>query len=126
MGFKNGAYATVWETKPVSNSVTEVRLSTNKKNKDGSYEQDFSGFVRFVGADVAQRALSLKSKDRIKLDSVEVTNRYDKDKKITYTNCAAFGFELANQNGNSGGNRSTASAPVESNPVESAGYDLPF
>ena len=41
MGFRNGSYATVWQVDGMSPSMTKVRLSISKKNKDGIYEQDF-------------------------------------------------------------------------------------
>lgn len=50
MGFRNGAYATIWEVKPVSDTNTKARISVSRKNKQtGQYETDFSGFVEFIG-----------------------------------------------------------------------------
>lgn len=101
MGFRKDAYATVWEVTPVSETMTKVRLSTSKKNKQtDQYETDFSGFVAFVGAAAAKNAAHLAEKDRIKLGDVDVTTKYDKEKKITYTNFTAFNFEQQNSGGN--------------------------
>lgn len=108
MGFRSGSYATVWEVNPVSETMTKVRLSTSKKNKQtDSYETDFSGFVAFVGAAAAKNAAHLKEKDRLKLGDVEVTTKYDKEKKISYTNFTVFSFEVAD------GGSSSTSSPVE-------------
>lgn len=108
MGFRSGSYATVWEVNPVSETMTKVRLSTSKKNKQtDSYETDFSGFVAFVGAAAAKNAAHLKEKDRLKLGDVEVTTKYDKEKKISYTNFTVFNFEVAD------GGSSSTSSPVE-------------
>ena len=97
MGFRSGGYATVWEVTPRSDTMTSVRLSTSRKDKTtGEYETDFSGFVAFVGTAAAKKAAKLKEKDRIKLGDVDVTTKYDKVKKITYTNYTAFSFEDAN------------------------------
>lgn len=44
MGFRNGAYATVWGVEPgKTDRYQQVRLSTSRKNKKtGQFEQDFS------------------------------------------------------------------------------------
>ena len=103
MGFRKDSYATVWEVKKGNGNYSDVRLSTSRKNKQtDEYVTDFSGFVRFVGT-AHQNAGSLKEKDRIKIGDCEVTNSYDKEKKVTYTNYAVFSFEMAN-----GGQQNTA------------------
>lgn len=108
MGFRTGAYATIWEVKQGKGNYSDVRLSISKKNKQtNEYETDFSGFVRFVGT-AHQSAGKLKEKDRIKLGDCEVTNSYDKEKKVTYTNFAVFSFEDAN-----GGSNNTQSKPAD-------------
>lgn len=97
MGFRSGAYATVWEVNSVSETMTKVRLSTSRKDKQtNEYETDFSGFVAFVGAKAAKDAAHLKEKDRIKIGDTDVTTKYDKEKKISYTNFTVFSFESAN------------------------------
>ncbi len=94
MGFRTGAYAKVWEVKPRSDTNVSLRISINRKNKQtGEYEQDFSGFVNAFGTTAAKKAASLKEGDRIKLGDVDVSTRYDKDKKVTYTNFSLFSFE---------------------------------
>lgn len=101
MGFRNGAYATIWEVKAGKGNYSDVRLSISKKNKQtDQYETDFSGFVRFIGT-AHQNAGNLKEKDRIKIGDCEVTNSYDKEKKVTYTNFAVFSFEDVNGSNNS-------------------------
>lgn len=120
MGFRNGAYATIWEVNPTSQTMTKVRISTSKKDKQtGNWETDFSGFVAFVGAKNAELAAHLNAKDRVKLGDIDVTTKYDKDKKITYTNFACFGFEMANNGGGS------AEAAVESAVEKAAEQDDP-
>jgi hypothetical protein len=100
MGFKTGAFATVWETRTTNYpAVAEARISTSRKNKEsGEWEQDFSQWARFCGSSVADRVLGLASGDRIRLGECEVTNRYDKSKKVTYTNYAVFDFAPADSN----------------------------
>lgn len=94
MGFRKDAWATCWSVEPKSDTMTQVRLSTSRKDKNtGEYVQDFSGFVAFVGTAAAKKAANLKAKDRIKLGDVEVTTNYVKEKDITYTNFKCYNFE---------------------------------
>ena len=95
MGLRTGAYATIWSVED-RGKFSNVRVSTSKKNKaTGTYEQDFSGYIRFIG-DAHSNAATLKEKDRIKIGEFEVTTTYDASKKITYTNYALFSFDLQN------------------------------
>lgn len=101
MGFRTGAYATVWEITPMSDTRTKIRLSTSKKNKStGEFEQDFSGSVMFVGTANASRALALNRKDRIKIGDCDVTVKQSNDKKTWFTNFTVFSFEEASSSGN--------------------------
>lgn len=94
MGFRTGAYATVWETSSISDTMTKGRISVSRKNKQtGAYDQDFSGFVTFVGSACADQALGLKEKDRIKIGDCDLTTKYDAEKKITYYQPKIFSFE---------------------------------
>lgn len=96
MAFENGAFATVWEVTPVSDSITKAKISTrHKKQGTDEYETDFSGFVSFLGTANAHQALSLREKDRIKLTRVMLRNKYDKDKKVMYWNPSVIQFEMA-------------------------------
>lgn len=98
MGFRTGAYAKVWDTDPISDSATKVRMSVSRKNKQtNDYEQEFSGYVLAVGTAAAQKAARLRAGDRIKLGDVDVTTKYDKNKKTTYTNFKLFSFDLDEQ-----------------------------
>lgn len=100
MGFRAGAYATVWNIEPVSNVNTKGRISISRKNKQsGEYETDFSGYVNFLGTSAASRALNLREKDRIKLKDVDVKNVYVKEKNATYYNCHIFDFETQDEAG---------------------------
>lgn len=97
MGFRSGAWATCWSVEPVSDTVTRVRLSTSRKDKQtGDYNQDFSGFVSFLGTAAAKKASMLKERDRIKLGDVDVTTKYDADKKREYINYQCYSFETQN------------------------------
>ena len=60
MGFRTGAWAKVWEVKPMSDTSTKIRMSVSRKNKQGEYEQDFSGFVLAIGTAAAHKAAGLR------------------------------------------------------------------
>ena len=95
MGFRKDSYAKVWAVEPKSDTNTTLRISISRKSKQtGEYEQDFSGFVSFVGTAAAKKAACLKEGDRIKLGDVDVTTSYNAEKKVTYTNFKCFNFEV--------------------------------
>lgn len=123
MGVRTGSYGTIWEVKDKGN-YTDVRLSTSHKNKQtDTYEQDFGGYVRFIG-EAHRKASSLQERDRIKFGDIEITNNYNKEKNITYTNVACFSFEMADESGKSGGEaaKKTSKKKIE----EAVEEDDPF
>lgn len=100
MGFRNGAYATVWEVTPMSDTFTKIKISVSRKNKQtGEYETDFSGFVGCIGTAAANKALNLKERDRIQLGDTDVSTTWNDEKKVQYTNFKVFSFELADRQG---------------------------
>lgn len=127
MGFRKEAFATIWSVESTSDTLTKARISISRKNKQtGEYDTDFSGFVSFVGTAAAMKAACLKEKDRIRLGDVDVTNKYVKEKNITYTNYKIFSFET--QNEIDGTSRNTES-PEPKKPVDDGEIDddrLPF
>lgn len=126
MGFRSGAYAKIWEVTPKTANVTSVRLSISKKNREtGDYEQEFSGFVSFVGSSAATMAAKLQPNDRVRLGDVDVTTKYVKEKNQTYTNYSCYSFEMANGDGTSSTFSTRTDSPVESSDPEETD-DLPF
>ena len=94
MGFRAGAYATVWELLPRDNKMS-ARISTSKKNRETEkYENDFSAIVSFYG-EAKEAAKKLRSRDRIKLLEVDVMTRYDAVADRAYTNFYVYKFEPA-------------------------------
>lgn len=129
MGFRTGSYATIWSVESASDTRTKARISISRKNKQtGEYDTDFSGFVDFIGTAAARKALTLKEKDRIRLGDVDVTNNYNREKNITYTNFKIFSFETQAEinsggDGNSGFNTEPQRA-VDSGEIDDS--QLPF
>ena len=103
-------------------------LVSRKNKQTGEYDTDFSGFVDFIGTAAARKALTLKEKDRIRLGDVDVTNNYNKEKNITYTNFKIFSFETqAEINSGGGGNSGFNTEPqraVDSGEIDDS--QLPF
>ena len=113
MGFRSGAFCTVWDITPQSGTMTKGRVSVTRKDKQtDQYVQDWGGFVAFMGTACAGKAAKLKTKDRIKLGDVDVTNKYDPVKKVTYTNFNIYSFEMADNAGASGSAQSRPTKPA--------------
>lgn len=130
MGFRKGSYAKVWSVEPKSETLTNIRLSISRKDKNtDEYVQDFSGFVAFIGSDVAKKAANLKEGDRIRLGDVDVSNTYDKEKKVTYYNCKCFNYDTDDETSKStGANQQTAKQVEDNNEPEpeEGESNLPF
>ena len=126
MGFRSGSFAKVWQVDPVKSTVTKGRISISKKNKQtGQYEQDFGGYVAFLGTTAAEKAAKLKEGDRIKLVDVDVTNNYNKETKQTYTNFNIYSFELDNEDhGSSNVHQEVDNVEVDDGEVDDS--RLPF
>ena len=90
--FAVGSYAKIWEIKDIKDKFSDIRISTSKKVSEGKYEQDFGGFVRLVGQAHAQLQY-LSAGDKFKIVRCGVKNKYDKEKKTTYTNYVIFEIE---------------------------------
>jgi hypothetical protein len=127
MGFRTGAFCKIWDVTPVSDRKTKLRVSISMKNKEGEYVQEFSDFPVCLGSACASKAARLKKGDVIKLGDVDVSNRYDKEKRITYYDFKIFSFEPANHDGGS----SMPSGRANTKPVDELEPDptedpLPF
>lgn len=113
MGFRKETWATVWEVKPVSDTFCKGRISVSRKSRQtGEYEQDFNGFVGFVGTACAAKAARLNTKDRIYLGDVDVTTNYVKESNTTYTNFKVFSFKTQEEKNVEDGKAAPANAPI--------------
>lgn len=98
MGFRTNSFAKVWSVEPVKDTITKCRISISRKDRNtNEYIQDFGGFVSFAGTATAKKASQLKEGDRIRLKDVDVTNNYDKERNVTYTNFTCFNFETEDE-----------------------------
>lgn len=146
MGFRNGAYATVWKVYE-RNGAVSVQLSTSYKKKDSNppeYIVDWQGFAlcKFGALEFVRNLPNPIPKNgiRVKIGNCDVTTKYDAQKKITYTNYEILDMEDGssnnkggNSNAGSGGNTVYRKPASNNNPHRSApaSYDddeaqLPF
>ena len=138
MGFQNNGYVTVWEVKYLTERMTKARISSSYKDPHTEkYTQDFGGYVTFIGAEVAAKALRLQPRDRIKLGDIKVTNKFVEEKNVVYHNFIVLSFQTSEEaerdRGHNGERRSSSSAtkatpkasPSEPEAFDSDG-DLPF
>lgn len=125
MGFKKGAYATIWSVRPETDTRVTLKISTSRKLASGEYETDFSGFISAVGGDCAKKAAALKEKDRIKIGDVDVFNKYEKEKQTTYYNCKMFNFEMADGSGKTETKR-VDDGEIDKEPEPKSDSRLPF
>lgn len=122
MGFRNGAYCTVWSVEPGKGNFTNVRLTISRKIAEGNYEQEFSGRCMFIGTAKA-KAEKLKERDRIRLTGVDVTNKWDKENSRELVNYKVFDFELENEpRGSVSAAHVSSSNPVEGNDEEESPF----
>ena len=121
MGFRTGgAYVKVWKIERFE-KYTKVQGSTSKKNKEtDTYETDWNGYFNCVGQAHAEIA-KFKEGDRIKVEEFDITNKYDKEKKVTYTNYSVFKISDANNNAAPAQAKEAPDAPVQGDPES-----LPF
>lgn len=114
MGFRTGAYASVFSVKRGNGNYYDVNITTSHKDRSsGNYVRDFGAFVRFAGdaANVVARFDGKSSKDngnrplaRVRLGDVDTTNTYNAAKGITYTNHVVFTCEEVEGTSVGGGN----------------------
>jgi len=86
----NSNSAVIFDVKDNGKYIT-CNLSTSKKNSDGTYT-NMSWKCKIVGANY-EKAKELKDKDKIKINSGIVENKYDKEKGKTWLGVTIFDFE---------------------------------
>lgn len=93
MGFRQGSYAHVWKVEDKGNYHV-AQISISRKNKEtNQYETEWQdSFVRLVGT-AHQQIKTMDISRNVKIGSCDVTNKYDANKKTTYTNYVIFNFD---------------------------------
>lgn len=111
MGFRQGAYAKIWKVENKGNYHV-AQISISRKNKDtGAYDTEWQdSFVRLVGT-AHQQIETMDISHNVKIGSCDVTNKYDAQKKTTYTNYVIFNFE----DNNNGAAQKPAARPTPQN-----------
>lgn len=109
MAFRVGAYAKIWDLKQGKNgSYYVAEMSTSKKLQDGSYEQDWANKFVMLSGDATKIADSFQRGMTVRIGDCAVTNRWDKEKSIMYTNYAIYSFQTddgSQKTRSSGGSR---------------------
>lgn len=103
--FSQGSYLKVWEVKKVEAKYVDAQCTTSRKKEDGTYETDFSGFVRFCGK-AFDDVKGANKGDSFKIVRCGVTQTYNKEKKQNFTSFVVFEVE----NGNGGGSKPVQTA----------------
>lgn len=96
MGFRVGSHAQIWgitQKETRTGELTTLNITINKRNKDGNYVKDFSGFATLWGK-AAEKANSIAERDVIKLLEVDVSTNYVKASGKNYTNFNIYDFEV--------------------------------
>lgn len=120
MGFRPGAYAKVWNIKPISDTKTDIKISISYKDKNtGEYKPEFDGFVSCCGSVAAKAAANLSVGDRIKLGDVDMVRIYNKETKTNFECWKLFSFDVMSSH-----EQVNASAPSDDF-VEEEGEDEP-
>ena len=117
-----GFWAKVWKIEDCGN-FHQCQISTSKKDKDGNYVKDYSGFVRLIGH-AHNKAKDIKEGDTIKVSNSELTNNYSKARGVTYTNVAIFEIdEIKGEQANNSSNQLPEDSIWKELPTAE---DLPF
>ena len=118
MGLRRNWRAKVWSV-DVRENYTMAEMSTSKKKEDGTYETDWSSkYVMLV--DKAHEA-GVKANDTVYVDDFEVTNKWDPEKKIMYTNYKIRSF------GSDSNKKKKDDEPAQTARASASGdADLPF
>ncbi len=143
MGFRNGAYARIWEkstqniTYGAGKSFTKymVRLSISRKGNDDKFYQQFSGFCELKG-DALEEMKGVKIPSSgglpVRLGNVDLDNSYDAENGVTYWYPIIWSFDHSEEEASRANERpakkgKTASQQVyNDNFAEVDDEELPF
>lgn len=104
MAFRVGAVAKVWDVKPGKNSgYCMAEMSTSRKTQSGEYEQDWANKFVMLCGDAVSIMDGFQKGMTVRIGECAVTNKWDKEKKVMYTNYAIYSFQ--DDSGSSGGTK---------------------
>lgn len=127
MGFRPNTYATVWNVESIDDIKTKARITISRKNKQtDQWEQDFGGFVTFYGTATAHKAARLKEKERIRLDSVDVCNKYDPLSKREFVYYKVFQFSTEDEFSTEPKHDRVSAPSHKNDDTDISGKPLPF
>ena len=100
MPLKPNGIVKVWKFED-KNTHGVAEISTSKKNKEtGKYETDFNEkFVRIAGG-AYTKLKELPQGCRVRVKEFAVSNKWDNEKKVKYTNYTIFDIEELEDNNN--------------------------
>jgi len=87
-----GCYATVWKVEEKDGFV-KGRISTSRKKQDDTYVNS-NWFVNF-GKGISEKALKLKERDRIFIDTVAFENIYSEKNAQSYLSVTIHHFVMS-------------------------------
>lgn len=130
MGFSNNSYARVWKVEH-NEKYSTANISISRKNKETNrYDVEFQdGYVRLVGkAHNISKSMDIQPEKgvSIKINSCDVTNYYDLEKRKLYTNYVIFDFDIADSNYNKDSDNYKKSTSKEDDNVDDMEDELPF
>lgn len=113
-----GTYATVWSVEQNDKGFVKGRITTSEKDSDDNYINS-SWFVSF-GKNISEKALTLKSGDRILMDKFSIKNpskKKDDGTYVSYLNVNIYHYSMVTANSNSDAPASGSGFPKPTPPI---------
>lgn len=90
---------TTWDKKAYA-KYTDVKCSVSNKKKDSDeYETTFSSYVRMIGK-AHDKAVNLMERDRIVINNIDITAKWNAEKKCMDVRFVCFDFDKVDKDGN--------------------------
>lgn len=133
MGFRPNCYCTCWANRKTGETVSfkeksaQIKITTSRKQQDGKYATDFSGYVTFAGEALEKlHTIAVSDKTRLHLTAVDVTCFYDKEKGRDRTTFWCYDFEVVGDVKAAPKETKVAEEPPQQTLVDDDFSDLPF
>lgn len=96
MGLRTGWRAKIWAVEK-REKCTIVEMSTSTKNKEGTYETDWSCKRVMLVGDAHE--VGVRVGDFVEIGDFEVRNKFDKERNQLYTDYKVFDLKILRRNG---------------------------